>query len=279
MIFSPHPDDDVISMGGTLLRLVEQGHDVEVAYQVSGNIAVFDEYALNYLDFVVEFNKNFSLESKGSQEIFDDLSDYMESKGNDQYDPERLRKLKSLIRRNEAKSACRFCGVKMENVHFMDLPFYETGVIKKKPWGKEDVQITVDLIKKIKPNQIFVAGDLSDPHGTHRVCLDVFFESMKHIKDEKWARDCRVWMYRGAWQEWNIGDIEMAVPLSPDELLRKRHAIFKHQSQKDGVAFPGTDSREFWQRSEDRNRSTAELYDKLGMAEYEAMEAFVEWKF
>lgn len=279
LIFSPHPDDDVISMGGTLLRLVEQGHDVSVAYQVSGNIAVFDEYALNYIDFVVDFNEQFDIDKDESKEIFNQVVSYMESKEIDKNDPEGLIQIKTLIRRNEAKAACRFCGVKVENVHFMELPFYETGEIKKNPWGEEDVNITIDLIRSIKPNQIFVAGDLSDPHGTHRVCLDVFFEAMNRIKDEDWTKDCRVWMYRGAWQEWDIGDIEMSVPLSPDELLKKRHAIFKHQSQKDGVAFPGSDSREFWQRSEDRNRNTAILYDKLGMAEYEAMEAFVEWEF
>ena len=194
-------------------------------------------------------------------------------------EPENLLRIKGLIRRNEAKAASRFCNIKGENVHFMDLPFYETGEVKKKPLGDEDIRLTVNLIREIKPHQIFVAGDLSDPHGTHRVCLDAVFRAVNILKEEQWMKNCVVWMYRGAWQEWNIGEIDMAVPISPEELLKKRQAIFKHQSQKDGVAFQGDDNREFWQRSEDRNRATAQIYDKLGMAEYEAMEAFVEWKY
>ncbi|MEO9478028.1 MAG: glucosamine-6-phosphate deaminase [Cyclobacteriaceae bacterium] len=279
MIFSPHPDDDVISMGGTFLRLVDQGHDVHVAYQVSGNIAVFDEYAYNYLDFAVDLNEGFGWENPELAEMKKDYCDFLGSKDPGVVDPAGMRKLKGLIRRNEAKAACRFCGVKPENIHFMDLPFYETGEVKKKPLGEDDIQLTIDLLKEVKPHQVFVAGDLSDPHGTHRVCLDAVFQAILRIRDEDWMQDCKVWMYRGAWQEWDIGEIEMAVPLSPDELLKKRKAIFKHQSQKDGVVFPGSDSREFWQRAEDRNRGTANLYDKLGMAEYEAMEAFVEWDF
>ncbi|MEP4532798.1 MAG: glucosamine-6-phosphate deaminase [Cyclobacteriaceae bacterium] len=279
LIFSPHPDDDVISMGGTFLRLVDQGHDVHVAYQVSGNIAVFDEYAYNYLDFAVDLNEGFGWKNPELAELKKDYCDFLGSKDPAAVDPAGMRKLKGLIRRNEAKSACRFCGVKPENIHFMDLPFYETGEVKKKPLGEDDIQLTIDLLKEVKPHQVFVAGDLSDPHGTHRVCLDAVFQAVLRIRDEDWMQDCKVWMYRGAWQEWDIGEIEMAVPLSPDELLKKRKAIFKHQSQKDGVVFPGSDSREFWQRAEDRNRGTANLYDKLGMAEYEAMEAFVEWDF
>ena len=279
LIFSPHPDDDVISMGGTLLRLVEQGHDVHVAYQVSGNIAVFDEYAINFMDFAAELNAEFGWENPEFKEMHREFSDFVKSKESDQRDLDGLRKLKGLIRRNEAKAGCRYCGVKDDNIHFMNLPFYETGEVKKKPLGKEDIQLTIDLIREVKPHQIYVAGDLSDPHGTHRVCLDAVFRALDNIKKDAWAQDCKVWMYRGAWQEWDIGDIEMAVPISPEELLRKRQAIFKHQSQKDGVVFPGSDSREFWQRAEDRNRGTAKLYDDLGMAEYEAMEAFVEWKF
>lgn len=279
LIFSPHPDDDVISMGGTFLRLVDQGHDVHVAYQVSGNIAVFDEYAYNYLDFAVDLNEGFGWENPELAEMKKDYCDFLSSKDPAAVDPAGMRKLKGLIRRNEAKAACRFCGVQPENIHFMDLPFYETGEVKKKPLGEDDIQLTIDLLKKVKPHQVFVAGDLSDPHGTHRVCLDAVFQAILRIRDEDWMQDCKVWMYRGAWQEWDIGEIEMAVPLSPDELLKKRKAIFKHQSQKDGVVFPGSDSREFWQRAEDRNRGTARLYDKLGMAEYEAMEAFVEWDF
>lgn len=279
LIFSPHPDDDVISMGGTLLRLVEQGHDVHVAYQVSGNIAVHDQYAYNYLDFAIDFSKEFDMRISDIELLHGKVSAYVHSEDLEHPEPIELRQLKGLIRRNEAKSACRFCGIKDENAHFMNLPFYETGQVKKKPLGKEDIQITIDLLRKIKPNQIFVAGDLSDPHGTHRVCLDAVFAAVKEIYSDDWLKDCRVWMYRGAWQEWDVGEIEMAVPISPEELHKKKLAIFKHQSQKDGVVFPGSDSREFWQRSEDRNRNTAKLYDKYGMAEYEAMEAFVEWGF
>ncbi len=279
LIFSPHPDDDVISMGGTLMRLVDQGHTVHVAYQVSGNIAVFDDYAFNYLDFVSDLNTLFDYKSPKLKKITKEILDYIKSDKSINPEPKSLLNVKGLIRRNEAKAACRFCNVKNENVHFMDLPFYETGEVKKNPMGEKDIQLTIDLIKKIRPHQIFVAGDLSDPHGTHRVCLDTVFKALKILKKEKWMKDCIVWMYRGAWQEWDIGEIDMAVPISPEELLKKRWAIFKHQSQKDGVAFQGDDSREFWQRSEDRNRSTAMLYDKLGMAEYEAMEAFKRYSF
>ncbi len=279
LIFSPHPDDDVISMGGTLLRLVEQGHDVHVAYQVSGNIAVHDDYAYNYLDFAIDFSAEFDMPITDIESMHQKIASYLKSDNLEHPEPIELRQLKGLIRRNEAKAASRFCGVKDDHVHFMNLPFYETGQIKKKPLGQEDIQITIDLIRKIKPNQIFVAGDLSDPHGTHRVCLDAVFAAIRAVKDDKWLDDCRVWMYRGAWQEWDVGEIEMAVPISPAELYKKKLAIFKHQSQKDGVVFPGSDSREFWQRSEDRNRNTAKLYDKYGMAEYEAMEAFVKWDF
>ena len=279
LIFSPHPDDDVISMGGTLLRLVEQKHNVHVAYQVSGNIAVFDEYAINFMDFSAELNHEFGWNNSEFDKMHEEFATFVKSKESDQRDLPALRRLKGLIRRNEAKAGCKFCGVPESNTHFMNLPFYETGDVKKKPLGEEDIQLTIDLIRRVEPHQIYVAGDLSDPHDTHRVCLDAVFKALDRMKHESWAQYCKVWMYRGAWQEWDIGDIEMAIPISPEELLKKRQAIFKHQSQKDGVAFPGNDSREFWQRAEDRNRSTAKLYDQLGMAEYEAMEAFVEWKF
>ncbi|MCB0495547.1 MAG: glucosamine-6-phosphate deaminase [Cyclobacteriaceae bacterium] len=279
LIFSPHPDDDVISMGGTLLRLVDQGHDVHVAYQVSGNLAVFDDYAFSYLDLSIDLNNKFGDTSENLAELKSNILKLMDGELIDEKIVAQYRILKGLIRRNEAKTACRYCRVKDENVHFMDLPFYETGTIKKKTLGEKDIQLTADLINRIKPHQLFVAGDLSDPHGTHRVCFEAVKKALKKLKKESWSKDCRVWMYRGAWQEWETGEIEMAVPISPEELLRKRKAIFKHQSQKDGVLFPGDDSREFWQRAEDRNRTTAKAYDKLGMAEYEAMEAFVEYKF
>jgi glucosamine-6-phosphate deaminase len=279
LIFSPHPDDDVISMGGTLIRLVDQGHDVHVAYQTSGNIAVFDDEAVRFADFVKDFTKEFDLEEGKAHQIFEEVLQYLENKTPGAVDSVAIRKIKGIIRKGEAKSACRYCGVKDSNVHFMDMPFYETGTVKKKGLGEEDIQMTVDLIRSIKPHQIFAAGDLSDPHGTHRVCLKAIFIAIDRLKNEEWMKNCYVWLYRGAWQEWDVFQIEMAVPLSPQELTRKKRAIFKHQSQKDRPLFPGADQREFWQRAEERNRTTAKLYDKLGLAEYEGIEAFVRYKF
>ncbi len=279
LIFSPHPDDDVISMGGTLLRLVDQGHEVSLAYQVSGNLAVSDADVLRYLDFVSDYSGTITEDHKMIMEQHKKIRKFLENKKPDQIDLPEVRMIKGLIRKGEAKAACRYAGIKDENVNFLNLPFYETGGVEKKPIGKDDVKIIVDLIKEIKPHQIFAAGDLSDPHGTHRVCLDAIFKAIDILKKEAWMKDCWVWLYRGAWHEWDIHQIEMAVPISPDELLRKRTAIFKHQSQKDGAMFLGGDSREFWQRAEDRNRGTAKTYDKLGMAEYEAFEAFVRYEF
>jgi glucosamine-6-phosphate deaminase len=279
IIFSPHPDDDVISMGGTLLRLVDQKHDVHVAYQTSGNIAVFDDDARRFADFALDFYNKMNLSSGQMEQIHSQLVDFLRSKKLGEEDTTVVQDIKGLIRKGEASAACRFCGVKEENVHFMNMPFYETGKVKKKPLGEADVQAVADLLQKIKPHQIFAAGDLRDPHGTHRVCLDAIFAALERLKEEAWIKDCYVWLYRGAWQEWDIEDIEMAVPISPEELLRKRKAIFKHQSQKDSPVFPGNDNREFWQRAEDRNRATAQLYDKLGLTEYEAIEAFVRHKF
>ncbi|HDQ14020.1 MAG TPA: glucosamine-6-phosphate deaminase [Sediminispirochaeta sp.] len=270
IIFSPHPDDDVISMGGTMLRLVEHGHDVHVAYQTSGNIAVSDSDVLRYVDFIRDFSSHFSEE--GIVELID-------QENSDLFDPRVARRIKSLIREGEAKAACRYAGVRAENVHFLNMPFYETGEVEKKPVGPEDIDLVADLIRRVKPHQIYAAGDLSDPHGTHRVCLEAIFTAVEKLRHEKWMEDCWVWLYRGAWQEWDIHHIEMAVPLSPDELKRKRTAIFKHQSQKDGAMFMGDDRREFWQRAEARNRGTAEAYDNLGLAEYEAIEAFVRYEF
>ena len=279
LIFSPHPDDDVISMGGTLLRLVDQGHDVNLAYQVSGNLAVSDADVLRYLDFVSDYSGTITEDHKMIMEQHEKIRKFLENKKPDQIDLPEVRIVKALIRKGEAKAACRYAGIKEENVNFLNLPFYETGGVEKKPIGQEDVDIIVELIKRIKPHQIFAAGDLSDPHGTHRVCLDAIFKAIDVLKKESWMKDCWVWLYRGAWHEWDIHQIEMAVPISPDELMRKRNAIFKHQSQKDGAMFLGGDSREFWQRAEDRNRGTAITYDKLGMAEYEAFEAFVRYEF
>lgn len=278
VIFSPHPDDDVISMGGTFIRLVDNGHEVHVAYQTSGNIAVFDDDAIRFADFLTDYSDIFGRAESQATELFRRVSDSLMNKQPGEVDSDEVRTIKGLIRRGEAKAGCRYVGIPDENAHFMDLPFYETGTVRKKPLGEEDIKITMDLLRKINPQQIYAAGDLSDPHGTHRVCLAAVMEAVRRLQHEDWMQDCWVWLYRGAWQEWDVDQIEMAVPLSPGELLRKRRAIFKHQSQKDRPLFPGSDPREFWQRADDRTRGTAELYDKLGMAEYEAIEAFVRWE-
>ncbi len=279
LIFSPHPDDDVISMGGTLIRLVDHKHDVHVAYQTSGNIAVFDDDVIRFADFVTDYASVFNMKDEKAKSLFSDITRYLKNKEPGQVDSPEIKEIKGLIRLGEAKAAGRYCGVPEENLHFMNMPFYETGRVKKKPLSDEDIQITVDLLNEIKPHQIYAAGDLSDPHGTHRVCLKAVRKALEICKNEDWAKDCYVWLYRGAWQEWDVNEIEMAVPLSPLELTRKRRAIFKHQSQKDRPLFPGSDTREFWQRSEDRNRGTAEVYDSLGLAEYEAIEGFVRYHF
>ena len=267
-------------MGGTLLRLVDQGHEVHVAYQTSGNIAVFDDDALRFVDFVVDYNQQYGHDKSISESLFQEVKNFIANKAPGQVDTPEIQYIKGMIRRGEAKAACRYCGIKSKNVHFLDMPFYETGTVKKKPLGKEDIKIIADLLEEVKPHQIYAAGDLSDPHGTHRVCLDAIFKAIRQLKGKaKWLPDTFVWLYRGAWQEWDVWEIEMAVPIGPKDLMRKRRAIFKHQSQKDRALFPGHDSREFWQRAEDRNRATAETYDQLGLAEYEAIEAFVRWEF
>jgi glucosamine-6-phosphate deaminase len=279
VIFSPHPDDDVISMGGTFLRLVDQGHEVHVAYQTSGNIAVFDDDAVRFADFVRDFNNAFGLSKEDGEKFYKKIVKSLTQKGPGQIDTPEVMRIKGLIRRGEAKAGCRYVGIPDNQAHFLDMPFYETGLVKKKPLGEKDIQIIVDLLEKIKPHQIYAAGDLSDPHGTHRVCLAAIFKAVEKLKNKAWIKDCHLWLYRGAWQEWDVDQIEMAVPLSPEELLRKRRAVFKHQSQKDSAVFPGNDQREFWVRAEDRNHATAEIYNQLGLAEYEAIEAFVRWKF
>jgi len=281
LIFSPHPDDDVISMGGTLLRLVDQGHDVHVAYQTSGNIAVFDDEAIRFAEFVAEYDEMFRLDEQPAETLYQRMADFLRNKLPGQVDSEEVQQIKGLIRRGEAKSACRYAGIPDANIHFQDLPFYETGRVRKKPIGEKDIRLTMDLLNQVQPQQVYAAGDLSDPHGTHRVCLVAIFKALRRLKaaNAPWLTECRVWLYRGAWQEWDVDQIEMAVPLSPQELTRKRRAIFKHQSQKDRPLFPGADQREFWQRAEERNRTTARLYDQLGLPEYEGIEAFVRWHF
>ncbi len=270
IIFSPHPDDDVISMGGTFDRLIEQGHDVHVVYQTSGNIAVSDTDALRY----AEISKRIA-PSDEAQKIIDSIKEKKDSS----FDSLEVRKLKGNIRRGESYAAVRYLGLDDANVHFLDLPFYETGTIKKNNLSETDIQIMMDVISEIKPHQIFAAGDLADPHGTHKVCLDAVFESLRRLKSESFMKDCWLWLYRGAWHEWDVDEIEMAVPMSPSQVLKKRYAIFCHQSQKDGVMFQGDDSREFWMRAEERNKNTAERYRALGLSHYAAMEAFVRYKF
>ena len=277
IIFSPHPDDDVISMGGTFIRLADQGHDVHVAYQTSGNIAVFDDDVVRFADFVNDFHEVFGFDKTMTQLMFDSIIQKIDLKKAGEVDSPEIQKLKGLIRRGEAKAGARYVNPSVKT-HFLDMPFYETGTVKKKPLGEEDIKIIMDLLRDVQPHQIYAAGDLSDPHGTHRVCLDAIFKACERLAAEDFMKECSVWLYRGAWQEWEIENIDMAVPISPDELLRKRRAIFKHQSQKDRPLFPGSDAREFWQRAEERNRGTAIIYDELGLTEYEAIEAFKKWK-
>ena len=271
IIFSPHPDDDVISMGGTFDRLVEQGHEVHVAYQTSGNIAVSDHEALKFAEVIKDIiPKDLNI---------DNLIKKINSKKGDIEDDIEVRRLKRLIRKRESLAATRFIGVPDKNVHFLNLPFYETGTVKKNPIGQIDIDIVENLIAEIKPHQIFAAGDLADPHGTHKVCLDTIFAALENLKHNDYMDDCWVWLYRGAWHEWDIHQIDMAVPMSPDQVLKKRKAIFFHQSQKDGVMFQGNDTREFWVRAEERNNETAQKYHELGLADYAALEAFKKYNF
>ncbi|HEX6171500.1 MAG TPA: glucosamine-6-phosphate deaminase [Chitinophagaceae bacterium] len=281
VIFSPHPDDDIISMGGTFQRLHDQGHDVHVAYQTSGNIAVTDEFVTRFLDFAVGFEEIAGIDTKKSGKILEDARRFIARKKANQTDTPAIRAIKGLIRRCEAKATCRYVGIKDENIHFQNLPFYETGSIEKKPMSEKDVRITIELLREIKPQQIYCAGDFADPHGTHIVCFNVVLEALKRIKaaGDPWINDCWLWLYKGAWQEWNIEEIEMAIPMSPDQVMKKRFGIFIHQSQKDMVPFQGSDSREFWQRAEARNEATANLYADLGLTHYAAMEAFVRWHY
>lgn len=278
VIFSPHPDDDVISMGGTFKRLVVQGHDVHVAYQTSGNIAVGDEDMMRYFMMMDKIAPMFGFANEGYRSLSDEVKNVVGSKSSSaDIDTPAVREIKTMIREAEATIACNYIGVKPGNIHFLRLPFYETGKVKKGDLTEKDVNIVKQLLEEIKPNQIFVAGDLADPHGTHRVCTDAVFAAVDELKDEDWMKDCRIWMYRGAWAEWEIDHIEMAVPISPEELRFKRNSILKHQSQMENAPFLGDDDRLFWQRAEERNRATARLYEDLGLASYEAIEAFVEY--
>lgn len=280
IVFSPHPDDDVISMGGTLMRLVQQGHEVHVAYETSGNIAVGDEEVARFMHFINGFNQIFA--DSGDRVIsekYEEIKSFLKNKKNGDLDNRDILTIKGLIRRGEARTACTFNKIPLDRVHFLDLPFYESGKIEKLPMTEADVEIVRELIARVKPHQIYVAGDLADPHGTHRKCTDAVLAAIDAEKEDgaPWLKDCRIWMYRGAWAEWEIENIEMCVPMSPEELRAKRNSILKHQSQMESAPFLGNDERLFWQRAEDRNRATAKLYDDLGLACYEAMEAFVEY--
>nr|WP_294726565.1 glucosamine-6-phosphate deaminase [Prevotella sp.] len=281
IVFSPHPDDDVISMGGTIRRLVQQKHDVHVAYETSGNIAVGDEEVTRFMHFINGFNQLFA-DSKDSviSNKYKEIKNFFANKKESDFDTRDILTIKGLIRRGEARTACTYNDIPLDHVHFLDLPFYESGKIEKLPMTEKDVEVVRTLLQKVKPHQIYVAGDLADPHGTHKKCTDAVLAAIDEEKKAgaEWLKDCRIWMYRGAWAEWDIENIEMCVPLSPEELRAKRNSILKHQSQMESAPFLGNDERLFWQRAEDRNRATASLYDKLGLACYEAMEAFVEYK-
>jgi len=281
IVFSPHPDDDVISMGGTLHRLVEQGHDVHIAYETSGDIAVNDEEVTRFMHFLNGFNQLFmNADDQVIVSMYHDIKQFLANKKEGDIDTQDVRTIKGLIRRGEARTASTYNGVHSDHVHFLDLPFYESGRVEKYPMTERDVNIVRRLLQDIKPHQIFVAGDLADPHGTHRKCTDAVLAAidLEQQAGAEWLNDCRIWMYRGAWAEWDVKDIEMCVPMSPEQLRHKRNAILKHASQADFAPFLGNDERLFWQRAEDRNRATAKKYDDLGLACYEAMEAFVEYK-
>lgn len=280
IIFSPHPDDDVISMGGTFIRLADQGHEVHVAYQTSGNTAVWDEDVLRFTEFAIDYAKSRGEDTSVQEQAYEDMRKFIEVKQPNQPDTLEIRNIKGLIRKGEAIAGARFAGLPDENIHFMALPFYDRQKTSKNVSFEDDIQQTMELLNQVKPHQVFAAGDFADPHGTHKVCFDIILEALKRLKGtEAWVDDCWLWLYRGAWHEFEVHEIEMAVPLSPQEVERKKLAIFKHQSQKDLPVFPGDDAREFWVRAEERNRETALAYDQLGLAEYEAMEAFVRYKF
>ncbi|MCA6074769.1 glucosamine-6-phosphate deaminase [Fulvivirga sedimenti] len=280
IIFSPHPDDDVISMGGTFIRLVDQGHDVHVAYQTSGNTAIWDHDVLRYVEFTIDFKESIGEDTTRLRETYERMRVFLETKEPNQLDLKEILDVKGFIRKSEAIAGARYAGLEDDHIHFQNLPFYERGKTEKNPDTEDDIVLTMELLQKVKPHQVFAAGDFADPHGTHIKCFNIVHEALVRLrKTEKWTKDCWLWLYRGAWHEFETHEIEMAVPLSPQEVERKRMAIFQHQSQKDTPVFPGEDQREFWVRAEERNRETALNYHDLGLAEYEAMEAFVRWKF
>lgn len=277
LVFSPHPDDDVFSMGGTLLRLVQQGHAVHVAYQTSGNYSVKDDYVVKYVDFLTDYFE-YELDKVVVLKSIEKIKNIISKKKNGDPDDALVSQVKSLIRKGESRAACQYIGIPKENINFLEMPFYETGSIKKDELSEADIKLVSNIIEKVKPHQIFAAGDLTDPHGTHRKSLNAIFTSLKSLKNTSWIKDCRLWLYKGAFQEWDIAEVDMAVPLSPGEVEMKRQAIFKHQTQKE-VLFPGDEEVEVWKRAQDRNLETAQKYDKLGMAEYEAIEVFAKYMF
>lgn len=276
LIFSPHPDDDVISMGGTLIQLADNGYEVHVAYQTSGNIAVFDDEVIRFMQFCLDF----SPQNTAIVSTYKKIKKFLKSKKTGDIDTKLIQQIKGDIRKGEALAACRLCGVNEQNAHFMNLPFYETGAVKKNPHSQTDINQTIALLNKVQPSVIFAAGDLSDPHGTHQVCLQILFDAIAELKrnQSSWIHTSEIWLYRGAWQEWGVEEIEMAVPLNPEIVSKKRQAIFKHQSQKDRAMFPGPDTREFWQRAEQRNHQTAKKFNQLGLSEHQAVEGFVRYK-
>jgi glucosamine-6-phosphate deaminase len=280
IVFSPHPDDDVISMGGTFIRLADQGHEVHVAYQTSGNTAVWDEEVLRYIEFAMDFARSQGQDAAYLSALYASMSGFFKTKQPNQSDTEAIRTVKGLVRKGEAIAGARLAGLPDPRIHFMDLPFYDRSKFDKNVSYEDDINQTMQLLREVKPQQIFTAGDFADPHGTHKVCFEIILEAFNRLRGmgEAWTDDCWIWLYRGAWHEFEIHEIEMAVPLSPQEVIRKRLAIFKHQSQKDVPVFPGDDAREFWVRAEQRTQETARMYNKLGLAEYEAIEAFVRWK-
>ncbi len=269
LVFSPRPDDDMLAMGGTINRLVEQGHQVHIAYQTSGNIAVADDVVLRFLYFSENIAQHHTLD-------LEKIHKSLAGKKPGEIDIPEVRNLKTLIREAEARTACRFLNIPEENIYFLRMPFYETGTIKKASIGEEDVSRIVSTLRRVKPHQIYTAGDLTDPHGTRRKCFDAFVQALEVVKEDEWLNDCRIWLYHGTWKEWDIADVDMAVPLSPDELKKKRAAIFRHASQKE-IILPGSEDTEIWRYAIERNHITAKKYDKLGMAEYEAVELFVEY--
>lgn len=272
LIFSPHPDDDVISMGGTLMRLVEHGHEVHIAYQTSGNISVYDDEALRYADFV----SHYSLDDK-EKELFGNLIESVNQKKPGEIDTQQMLNIKSYIRQAEARSVSRYVGIPDENIHFLEMPFYETGRAKKNDLSYKDFDLVQEVMQKVKPQQIYAAGDLSDPHGTHRICWDAIRRTLNKLKNDDWVNECYVWLYRGVWNDWDVSEIDMAVPLSPGERLKKRRVIFKHASQKDQPKYPGSMSKEFWMIADERTIRTAKLYDRMGLAEYDSIEGFLKW--